>query len=102
MSGRTALPWRRSRSRESPAGRSKRGWTCRSMPERLADGVSLLDTVEGTLLDSPWYEGSITSAVIDGKLHDLVEGTALPDSVDDSDTAAGSLGLPGNPNGVGG
>jgi hypothetical protein len=55
------------------------------------DGVALVDTADGDLLDALSYEGAITAAVIDGRTYSLVEGTALPEAVADSNTVAGSL-----------
>jgi hypothetical protein len=55
------------------------------------DGVALIDTTGGELLDALSYEGAITSAVIDSQSYNLVEGTMLPASVADSNTFAGSL-----------
>jgi hypothetical protein len=55
------------------------------------DGVALIDTAGGELLDALSYEGPITSAVIDTQTYSLVEGTVLPTSVADSNTVAGSL-----------
>ena len=55
------------------------------------DGVALVATASGTLLDALSYEGEIHAAVIDGQTYDLVEGTALADTVADSNTVAGSL-----------
>jgi Lamin Tail Domain len=55
------------------------------------DGITLIDTEDGALLDALSYEGAITAAVIDGRTYSLVEGTALPETVADSNTAAGSL-----------
>jgi hypothetical protein len=55
------------------------------------DGVALIDTASGTLLDALSYEGSITAAVIDGHTYSLVEGTALAASVADSNTVDGTL-----------
>lgn len=55
------------------------------------DGVALLDTVEGRLIDALSYEGRIDQAVIGGVTYSLVEGAALPASVADSDTVTGSL-----------
>jgi large repetitive protein len=55
------------------------------------DGVALVATASGTLLDALSYEGEIHAAAIDGQTHDLVEGTALADTVADSNTVAGSL-----------
>jgi len=53
------------------------------------DGVALVDTTHGLLLDSLSYEGEITAAVIDGQTYDLVEGTPLEAA--DSNTVTGSL-----------
>jgi Lamin Tail Domain len=55
------------------------------------DGLALVDTDDGALLDALSYEGGITAAVIDGRTYSLVEGTLLPATVADSNTAAGSL-----------
>ncbi|MDX6399198.1 MAG: hypothetical protein QOJ43_2606 [Gaiellaceae bacterium] len=53
------------------------------------DGVALLSGAH--LLDAVSYEGPITAATIEGETYNLVEGTALPASVADSNTVAGSL-----------
>ena len=55
------------------------------------DGIALVDTDDGALLDALSYEGAIAAAVIDGRTYSLVEGTPLPATVADSNTAAGSL-----------
>jgi hypothetical protein len=55
------------------------------------DGVALIGTASGTLLDALSYEGEIRAATIDGQTYDLVEGTALADTVADSNTVPGSL-----------
>jgi hypothetical protein len=55
------------------------------------DGLALVDTAAPALLDALSYEGKIAEAVIDGAMYDLVEGTALAESVADSNTVAGSL-----------
>jgi large repetitive protein len=55
------------------------------------DGVALIATATGTLLDAFSYEGEITAATIDGQTYDLVEGTALAADVADSNTVDGSL-----------
>jgi hypothetical protein len=55
------------------------------------DGVALVDTVTGALLDALSYEGEIRQAWIGSTLYDLVEGTPLPSTVADSNTVAGSL-----------
>jgi Lamin Tail Domain/Collagen triple helix repeat (20 copies) len=54
------------------------------------DGVALLNG-DKQLLDALSYEGPITAATIDAQTYDLVEGNALPESVADSNTVAGSL-----------
>jgi hypothetical protein len=54
------------------------------------DGLALV-SVTGTLLDALSYEGEITQAQIGGASVNLVEGTALPSGVADSNTVAGSL-----------
>jgi hypothetical protein len=54
------------------------------------DGLALVNT-DGALLDALSYEGGITAAVISGRTYSLVEGTMLPETVADSNTAAGSL-----------
>ena len=55
------------------------------------DGVALIDTTTGALLDALSYEGELRSATIDGRTYDLVEGTPLPTTVADSNTVDGSL-----------
>ena len=55
------------------------------------DGVALIDTGSGTLLDALSYEGAITAASIGSSVFNLVEGTVLPTSVADSNTVTGSL-----------
>ncbi len=53
------------------------------------DGIALLDGA--TLVDALSYEGAITAATIGGQTYNLVEGTMLPATVADSNTADGSL-----------
>jgi Lamin Tail Domain len=55
------------------------------------DGLALIDTDDGALLDALSYEGGITAAVITARTYSLVEGTLLPATVADSNTEAGSL-----------
>ena len=55
------------------------------------DGVALIDTTTGTMLDALSYEGEIRAAQIGGQAYDLVEGTPLAAAVADSNTVAGSL-----------
>lgn len=55
------------------------------------DGLALLDTAAGTLLDALSYEGAIAAATIAGATFDLVEGTMLPADVADSNTVDGTL-----------
>jgi large repetitive protein len=53
------------------------------------DGLALIEGT--TLIDALSYEGAITAATIGGQTYNLVEGTALPAAVEDSNTVAGSL-----------
>jgi hypothetical protein len=55
------------------------------------DGVALVDTAAGSLLDALSYEGEIHAASIGGATFDLVEGTPLAAAVADSNTVDGSL-----------
>jgi hypothetical protein len=59
------------------------------------DGLALLEGT--TLVDALSYEGAITAATIGGQTYNLVEGTALAATVEDSNAVAGSLIR--NPNG---
>jgi large repetitive protein len=60
-------------------------------PQNGPDGLLLVDTADGGLLDALSYEGAITAALVGGRTYSLVEGSALPDAVADSNTDAGSL-----------
>lgn len=55
------------------------------------DGVALVDTASGVILDALAYEGPLDAAMIDGVAgaHDLVHGTGS--TSEDSETADGSL-----------
>jgi large repetitive protein len=56
------------------------------------DGIALVNSTTMKLVDALSYEGSITAAVIAGLGNvSLVEGTALPVAVADSNTVQGSL-----------
>jgi hypothetical protein len=55
------------------------------------DAVALYDQSDGVVVDALSYEGAIHAARIGAGTYDLVEGTALPAGVADSDTAPGSL-----------
>jgi large repetitive protein len=61
------------------------------------DGVALYDTRYEGVIDALSYEGAIERAYIGPFAHTLVEGTALPADVADSNTVTGSLGR--SPNG---
>ena len=61
------------------------------MQNGAPDGVALVDTATKALLDALSYEGEIHAATIDGQVYDLVEGTALPATVADSNSVDGSL-----------
>jgi hypothetical protein len=54
------------------------------------DGLALVNASTG-LLDALSYEGEITQAQIGGAPVSIIEGTALPAAVADSNTVAGSL-----------
>jgi large repetitive protein len=54
------------------------------------DGLALVSATGG-LVDALSYEGEITQAQIGDASFNLVEGTALPSAVADSNTVAGSL-----------
>jgi hypothetical protein len=54
------------------------------------DGVAIVRTSDGALLDAFSYEGSITATTIGGRMYSLVEGTALDSRIDDD--AGGALG----------
>jgi hypothetical protein len=58
------------------------------------DGIALVNTMAGTLVDALSYEGAIRMATVTGVAgpQSLVEGTVLPTSVADSNTAQGSFG----------
>ena len=53
------------------------------------DGVALYDTRYEGVIDALSYEGAIERAFIGAFAHTLVEGTALPADVADSNTVAG-------------
>ncbi len=55
------------------------------------DGLALVDTGSGALLDALSYEGAVTTATIGGATFNLVEGTMLPVEVADSNTVEGTL-----------
>jgi hypothetical protein len=55
------------------------------------DGIAIVDTASGALVDALSYEGAISAAKIGTQTHNLVEGTLLPITVADSNTVAGSL-----------
>jgi hypothetical protein len=56
------------------------------------DGIALVNTTTSTLIDALSYEGPMTSVTIAGLGPvSLVEGTVLPATVADSNTAPGSL-----------
>ena len=55
------------------------------------DGLALVHTGTGSLLDALSYEGPITAARIGTQTYNLVEGTLLPATVADSNTIEGSL-----------
>jgi hypothetical protein len=76
------------------------GWTQDEVQNGSPDGIALVDTAAGTLIDALSYEGSITMAEVPGIANpiSLVEGTVLSNSVQDSNMAPGGA-LCRSPNG---
>jgi len=76
-----------------PAGVARFPLGADALQNGAPDGVALINTVDGTLLDALSYEGPIRAAVITGIAGtvNLVEGTVLPVTLADSNTAPGSL-----------
>ena len=75
-------------------------WSQDQVQNGAPDGIALIDGVTSTLLDALSYEGSVTTATIDGfpAAVSLVEGAALDVAVADSNTVTSSLCR--NPNGT--
>ena len=69
------------------------GWTSNAVQNGAPDGLALVDTTNMTVIDAFSYEGAFTAAMLPGFATppSLVEGTALPATVADSNTADGSL-----------
>ncbi|WP_437897234.1 lamin tail domain-containing protein [Sorangium sp. So ce124] len=61
------------------------------MQNGASDGIALMNTMTGAVIDALSYEGSITAVTIGSASVSLVEGDALPATVADGGTAAGSL-----------
>jgi cytosine/adenosine deaminase-related metal-dependent hydrolase len=76
-----------------PAKKIDPGWTTNAVQNGAPDGIALIDTMSLTVIDAFSYEGSITMAQLPGfaTTSSLVEGTALPANVADSNTGDGSL-----------
>ncbi|CAN90212.1 hypothetical protein predicted by Glimmer/Critica [Sorangium cellulosum So ce56] len=55
------------------------------------DGIALINTMTGAVIDALSYEGSIPAVTIGGASVSLVEGDALPATVADGGMGAGSL-----------
>ena len=68
-------------------------WTQDEIQNGGPDGVALVDTVKGGVVDAISYEGSITAANVSGLPApiNLVEGTALDSATADSTTATATL-----------
>ena len=62
------------------------------------DGVLVIRTTDGALLDALSYEGTITSTTVGGRSYSLVEGTALDAMI--ADTGTGTASLARVPNGT--
>jgi cysteine-rich repeat protein len=78
-----------------PAGQLKidAGAVSNYIQNGAPDGIALVDTVHGKLIDALSYEGAMTTCTVTGITGtvSLVEGQALPTSVADSNTVQGSL-----------
>ncbi len=78
-----------------PTGATKvdPGWTTDEIQNGAPDGIALIDNLSQTLIDALSYEGAMTMVDISGFPAEvsLVEGTVLPGTVLDSNTADGSL-----------
>jgi hypothetical protein len=74
-------------------------WSLDQIQNGAPDGVALVDGVTHQVLDALSYEGSITMATVTGfpAPVSLVEGTAVPTNVSDSNSTQGTLCR--NPNG---
>ena len=69
------------------------GFTHDNIQNGAPDGIALVDNTTHTLIDALSYEGAMTAVDLPGFAApvSLVEGTALPANVADSNTVAGSL-----------
>jgi large repetitive protein len=78
---------------DPPSQKLDPGWTTDALQNGAPDGIALVDTVNGTLIDALSYEGAITMAEVPGIANpvSLVEGTVLPTSVADSNNNTGAL-----------
>ena len=68
----------RPRAPHRHAGRGRAPGVAIEAQNGAPDGVALVDTAAGTLLDALSYEGAITAAQIGSATVSLVEGTVLP------------------------
>lgn len=68
-------------------------WSVDQIQNGSPDGLAIVDPVTQTVVDALSYEGSITAAILPDFTSpiSLVEGTALPTSVADSNTVVRSL-----------
>ncbi|MEZ4406607.1 MAG: lamin tail domain-containing protein [Polyangiales bacterium] len=76
-----------------PAGTMRFAIGTDALQNGAPDGVALIDTATGTLVDALSYEGPMAAATITGIMGtvSLVEGTVLATTVADSNMTAGSL-----------
>jgi large repetitive protein len=76
-----------------PAGVMRFALANDSLQNGAPDGVALINTATSAMLDALCYEGSMSAATITGVTGtvSLVEGTVLPTTVADSNSAVGSL-----------
>jgi hypothetical protein len=76
-----------------PAGVARFNIANDSLQNGAPDGVALISTASGTLLDALCYEGPMSAATITGVTGtvSLVEGTVLAATVADSNTMPASI-----------
>ncbi len=77
----------------SPATKRDPGWVSDRVQNGMPDGIALIDSVAHTLIDALSYEGTMLMIDLPGFAApvDLTEGTMLPVTSADSNTADGSL-----------
>jgi len=77
----------------APVTKRDPGWTTDKIQNGMPDGIALIDNTTHTLIDALAYEGAMMMIDLPGFAApvDLTEGTMLPVTTADSNTADGSL-----------